>query len=150
MLEKMLKTDNRDVTGLVARVVLGVVILPHGLQKLLGLFGGYGLSATVEYFSNSMGIPVFIGFLIVMAESFGALFLILGLISRVSSLGILLIMFGAIKMAHYQHGFFMNWFGNQKGEGFEYHLLVIGLSLIVLLGGGGKWSLDDILYNKLK
>lgn len=95
-----------------------------------------------------MGIPSVIGFLIIMSESFGALFLILGLISRISALGILLIMAGAIYMVHFQHGFFVNWFGNQQGEGFEYHLLIIGLLLIVLLSGGGKWSLDDVIYKE--
>jgi len=141
MIEKILKTDRGDWGALIARVFLGVVILPHGLQKLLGLFGGYGFSATVEYFSST-GIPGLIGVLIVLAESFGALFLIAGLISRISAVGIALIMLGAIVMVHSQFGFFMNWFGAQSGEGFEYHLLALGLSLVVIVKGGGKWALD--------
>jgi len=141
MIEKILKTDRGDWGALIARVFLGVVILPHGLQKLLGLFGGYGFSATVEYFSST-GIPGLIGVLIVLAESFGALFLIAGLISRISAAGIALIMLGAIVMVHSQFGFFMNWFGAQSGEGFEYHLLALGLSLVVIVKGGGKWALD--------
>ncbi len=140
MIEKILKTDNFDWGALIARVFLGVAILPHGLQKLLGMFGGYGFSATVEYFA-SIGIPSWIGVLIILGESFGALFLILGLISRISAAGIALIMLGAI-MVHAQYGFFMNWFGALAGEGVEYHLLVLGLSLIVLVKGGGKWALD--------
>ncbi len=119
----------------------GVVILPHGLQKLLGMFGGYGFSATVEFFTST-GIPSVIAVLIVLAESFGALFLILGLISRISAAGMALIMLGAMVMVHSQFGFFMNWFGAQAGEGFEYHLLALGLALIVLVRGGGKWALD--------
>ncbi len=149
MIEKILKTDRGDWGALIARVFLGVVILPHGLQKLLGLFGGYGFSATVEYFS-SIGIPGLIGVLIVMGESFGALFLILGLLSRISAAGIALIMLGAIVMIHSQFGFFMNWFGAQSGEGFEYHLLALGLSLVVLVRGGGKWALDSEITSKLK
>ena len=141
MIGKILKTDNLDWGALIARVFLGVVILPHGLQKLLGMFGGYGFSATVEYFSST-GIPSLIGTLIVLGESFGALFLILGLISRISAAGIALIMLGAMIMVHSQFGFFMNWFGAQAGEGFEYHLLALGLALIVLVRGGGKWALD--------
>jgi len=140
MIEKILKTDTFDWGALIARVFLGVVILPHGLQKLLGMFGGYGFSATVEYFAST-GIPSWIGVLIILGESFGALFLILGLISRISAAGIALIMLGAI-MVHAQYGFFMNWFGALAGEGVEYHLLVLGLSLIVLVKGGGKWALD--------
>ena len=141
MIEKILKTDRGDWGALIARVFLGVVILPHGLQKLLGLFGGYGFSATVEYFSST-GIPGLIGVLIVLAESFGALFLIAGLLSRISAAGIALIMLGAIVMVHSQFGFFMNWFGAQSGEGFEYHLLALGLALVVIVKGGGKWALD--------
>lgn len=133
---------------MIARVFLGVVILPHGLQKLLGMFGGYGFSATVEYFSST-GIPSLIGVLIVLGESFGVLFLILGLISRISAAGIAIIMLGAIVMVHGQHGFFLNWFGAQAGEGFEYHLLALGLSIVVIIAGSGKWSLDKELLNRL-
>jgi len=149
MIEKILNTDREDWGALIARVFLGVVILPHGLQKLLGLFGGYGFSATVEYFSST-GIPGLIGVLIVLGESFGALFLIAGLLSRISAAGIALIMLGAIVMVHSQFGFFMNWFGAQAGEGFEYHLLALGLSLVVLVRGGGKWALDSEITSKLK
>lgn len=141
MIGKILKTDNLDWGALIARVFLGVVILPHGLQKLLGMFGGYGFSATVEFFTST-GIPSVIAVLIILGESFGALFLILGLISRISAAGIALIMLGAMIMVHSQFGFFMNWFGAQAGEGFEYHLLALGLALIVLVRGGGKWALD--------
>ena len=150
MLEKIFKTNNQDVAAFVARLFIGVVILPHGLQKLLGLFGGYGFFATIDFFSSAMGIPAPIGFLIIMAESFGALFLVVGFLSRLSAFGILLIMLVAIFLAHFPHGFFMNWFGNQQGEGFEYHLLALGLSLIVLINGGGKWSLDDIIYKRFE
>lgn len=143
MLNKILATDN-DIAGLIARVVLGIVILPHGLQKLLGMFGGYGFSATVDFFVGS-GIPYIAAVLIIIAESFGALGLIVGFLSRVAAFGIGLIMLGAIFMVHLPNGFFMNWFGNQQGEGFEYHLLAIGLALIVILKGGGRWSVDKSL-----
>lgn len=149
MIDKIISTDPGNWGALVARVFLGVVILPHGLQKLLGMFGGYGFSATVEYFSST-GIPSVIGILIVLGESFGALFLILGLISRLSAAGIAIIMLGAILMVHGQHGFFMNWFGAQAGEGFEYHLLALGLALVVIVDGGGKWALDSGLAGKFK
>lgn len=144
----MLSTDSGDWGALIARVFLGVVILPHGLQKLLGMFGGYGFSATVEYFTST-GIPSLIGALIVLGESFGALFLILGLISRISAAGVAIIMLGAILMVHGQYGFFMNWFGAQAGEGFEYHILALGLSLVVLVKGGGKWAFDLEILNKI-
>jgi len=147
MIYKLFKTDPQDLGSLIARITAGIIILPHGLQKLLGMYGGYGFSATLDFFTT-MGIPKIIGFLIISGESFGALFLIIGLVGRISALGLILIMLGAIFMVHMQYGLFMNWFGNQAGQGYEFHLLVIGLSLIVLLKGSGKWSLDQFIFNK--
>ncbi len=137
----------KDDFGLfIARITLGLVILPHGLQKLLGLFGGAGFSGTVDFFVGS-GIPTAVAILIIIAESFGALGLIFGFLSRIAAFGLMLIMLGAIFMVHLQNGFFMNWFGNQSGEGFEYHLLALGLSLVILIKGGGKWSIDKSIVN---
>ncbi len=144
MFSKLFQTDGNDLAALIARLALGLVILPHGMQKLLGMFGGYGFSATVDYFTGT-GIPYLIAVLIVLGESFGALFLIIGLISRISAAGIALIMLGAVFLVHLPNGFFMNWFGAQKGEGFEYHILALGLALIVILRGGGMWSLDGMI-----
>lgn len=141
MLKTILNTDHGDWGALVARVFLGIVIMPHGLQKLLGMFGGYGFSGTVQYFTGE-GIPAVIAVLIILGESFGSLFLILGLISRISAAGIAIIMTGAVLLVHAQNGFFMNWFGNQAGEGYEYHLLAIGLALVVIVRGGGAFSID--------
>ena len=145
MLSSLLHT-NDDIGLFIARIFLGIVILPHGLQKLLGMFGGAGFSGTVDFFVGS-GLPAAVAILIIIGESFGALGLILGFLSRLAALGITLIMLGAIFMVHIQNGFFMNWFGNQAGEGFEYHLLALGLSLVVLIKGGGKWSVDRAIVN---
>lgn len=130
-----------DLGAFVARITLGVVMLPHGLQKLLGLFGGAGFSGTVEFFVSS-GIPAFVAILIIIGESFGAVGLIAGFLSRLAALGITVIMLGAIVTVHLQNGFFMNWGGTAAGEGFEFHLLAVGLGLIVLIKGGGIWSVD--------
>lgn len=143
MLDKLFGTDN-SIVALIARVALGVVILPHGLQKLLGMFGGGGFSGTVDFFV-SQGTPAAIAFLIIICESFGALGLIIGFLSRLAAFGIGLIMLGAIFLVHLPNGFFMNWFGNQKGEGFEYHILAIGLALVVLIKGSGMWSVDGLI-----
>ena len=137
---------NDDFSLFIARITLGIVILPHGLQKLLGMFGGAGFSGTVDFFVGS-GIPSAVAILIIICESFGALGLILGFLSRLAAFGLTLIMLGAIFMVHLQNGFFMNWFGNQAGEGFEYHILALGLSLVVLIKGGGKWSIDRAIVN---
>ncbi len=140
MLSSIFRTSD-DIGAFVARITLGVVMLPHGLQKLLGLFGGGGFSGTVEFFVSS-GIPAFVAILIIIGESFGAIGLILGFLSRLAALGITVIMLGAIVTVHLQNGFFMNWGGTAAGEGFEYHLLAVGLGLIVLIKGGGIWSVD--------
>lgn len=146
MLKKLFQTDE-EVASLIVRLTLGIVIFPHGLQKLLGLFGGEGFSGTMNHFVQ-LGIPAFITFLIIIGESFGALGLIVGFLTRFTGFGISLIMLGAIFLAHSQNGFFMNWSGNQQGEGFEYHLLALGLGLVTMIKGGGKWSIDGFLMNK--
>ena len=140
MLGSIFRTSD-DIGAFIARITLGIVILPHGLQKLLGLFGGAGFSGTVEFFVGS-GLPAFIAVLIIISESFGSLGLIFGFLSRLAALGAIIIMLGAIVTVHIKNGFFMNWSGSGPGEGFEYHLLAIGLGLVVLFKGGGAWSVD--------
>jgi putative oxidoreductase len=129
---------------LVLRLTLAVVIFPHGAQKALGWFGGYGFKGTMGSLAQS-GFPAPLGALAIVAEFLGPFGLALGLLTRVAAFGIACVMLGAIFKVHAPHGFFMNWFGNQKGEGFEYHLLVIGLALAVMIGGAGVWSLDGLL-----
>ena len=141
MKKLLLGTDN-DITPLFLRIGLGVVMLPHGAQKLLGWFGGHGLSGTMDFFTNVMGVPAVLAFLVIIAESFGALGLIVGFMTRISALGIGLVMAGAIFMVHLQHGFFMNWSGKQAGEGFEYHILTIAIAVALLIKGGGALSVD--------
>ena len=138
------KTDE-DYAALMARLVLGGVMFPHGAQKLLGWFGGNGFSGTMAFFTGQMGLPWIIAFLVIMIEFFGALGLIGGLLSRVNALGIGAVMLGAIFTSHAQYGFFMNWYGNKAGEGFEYHLLALGLAAVVLLKGGGAWAVDRLV-----
>ena len=143
-LHRILATDN-DLAGLIARVTLGAVMLPHGLQKTIGLFGGYGFSGTMGFFTGTLGLPAAVAFLVIMAESVGALCLILGFATRFCAASLALVMAGAIQMGHLQNGFFMNWFGAQPGEGYEYHLLCIGLALVIVCTGGGKASVDGKL-----
>ena len=148
MIYKLFKTDPQDLGSLIARITTGIIILPHGLQKLLGLYGGYGFSATLNFFTT-IGIPKIIGFLIISGESIGAFLLIIGLVGRISALGLILIMLGAIFMVHMQYGLFMNWFGTQGGEGYEYALLVIGISIATLVNGSGKYSIDNMIKTQL-
>ena len=143
-LSKFLKTDG-DVSGAIARLALGVMILPHGLQKTLGLLGGYGFSGTMQFFTETMGIPWIFAFAAILAESVGGLMLILGLGARLASALVGITLFVAALTSHVQHGFFMNWFGQQKGEGIEFFILALGLALIVILKGAGKFSVDRTL-----
>jgi putative oxidoreductase len=147
-LSLLFKTNN-STAPLVARLMLGFVMFPHGAQKMLGWFGGHGFSGTMGFFTGTMHIPAVFAFLAILAEFAGSLGLITGLLSRVAAFGIATNMVVAILIAHAANGFFMNWFGNQKGEGFEYHLLAIGLALIVLIHGAGKASLDELIAGHL-
>jgi putative oxidoreductase len=134
-----------DVTLLVVRIVVGIVIAGHGAQKLLGWFHGFGYDATMNFFTETMGLPYLLAFAIIVAESIGMIALIAGLFTRAMSGVLIAIMVGAIITVHAQYGFFMNWFGAQAGEGFEYHVLVIALATVTLLNGGGLYSIDNFI-----
>lgn len=129
----------------ILRIMLALVIFPHGAQKLLGWYGGHGFEGTMGFFTQQMGLPAVIAFLVIMGESLGALALAAGFLTRFSAASLGIIMLGAIATVHWPHGFFMNWFGNQAGEGFEYHLLVLGMSLSLMVSGAGKWSVDRVI-----
>jgi len=148
MLRQILATSDTSLLT-IARIALGVVLFPHGAQKLLGWFGGYGFNGTMGYFTGTVKLPYIIGLLVILVEFFGSLGLITGLLTRVSALGILGLFIGIIFIAHTSNGFFMNWSGQQAGEGYEYHILAIGLALIVLVGGAGSFSLDTLLAERL-
>lgn len=140
MLDKLVRTHD-DPVLILLRLSLAIVIFPHGAQKALGWFGGYGFSATVGYFSDTLGIPALLAVLVIAAELLGPIALALGLFTRVAAFGIAAVMSGAV-FFHLDHGFFMNWSGAQAGEGFEYHLLAIALALAVLVKGAGPVSVD--------
>ena len=139
---------NDSFTPLIARLTLGLVMFPHGAQKVLGWFGGYGFSATMNFFTGQLHIPAVFAFLAIAAEFAGSIGLVAGFLSRVSAFGIAVTMLVAAFMVHAPNGFFINWAGNQKGEGFEYHLLAIGLALVVIISGAGKWSIDRLLAGR--
>ena len=147
MFKKLINTDN-DIATTVIRVMLGVVFFPHGMQKLIGWYGGYGFTGSMGFFTDTLHIPAIFAFLAIMAEGLGSLGLITGLLTRVAAFGIGVNMVVAVYMLHWQNGFFMNWFGNQKGEGFEYHLLVIAMAIVLILKGGGALSADRVLAEK--
>lgn len=147
MWKKLINTEN-DIATTVIRVMLGIVFFPHGMQKLIGWYGGYGFTGSMGFFTDTLHIPVIFAFLAIMAEGLGSLGLITGLLTRVAAFGVGVNMVVAVYMLHWQHGFFMNWFGNQKGEGFEYHLLVIAMAIFLIIKGGGALSVDRVLSDK--
>ena len=141
MIRKIFSTDDGTATAIL-RLVLGVVFFAHGAQKMLGWFGGFGFSGTMGFFTGPMHIPALFAFLAIAAEFFGGLGLILGFLTRIAAFGIAATMLVAIGMVHSNFGFFMNWSGNQKGEGFEYHLLVLAMTAFLMIRGAGAFSVD--------
>jgi putative oxidoreductase len=144
MFKALMRTDG-GATSLVLRLALGIVMLPHGLQKVFGWFGGYGLSGTWGFMTGQLHIPAIFAALAILAESAGALGLIVGLLGRVAAFGIGVEMAVAAFVGHHVgNGFFMNWSGHQGGEGFEYHILVIGIAIALMIRGSGALSLDRL------
>ena len=141
MFSRLLSTST-SASGTVARITLGLVLFPHGAQKLLGWFGGFGFSGTMDYFIGTVGLPYLLALLVIVTEFFGALALIAGLAGRFWAAATIILMSGIVLTSHLGNGFFMNWSGSAPGEGFEYHLLAIGLALVVLFEGSGPWSID--------
>ncbi len=142
---KKLVTTHPNIGFSIARLTLGLVLFPHGAQKLLGLFGGYGYSTTMESLTTQLGLPSIVAFSVIMIEFFGSISLALGFFSRFWAIALMGMFTGIIITTQLEHGFFMNWFGNQAGEGYEYSLLIIGLALSVLVNGSGKWSIDGLI-----
>ena len=144
MFRRLIATDN-DVATTVLRLVLGVIFFAHGAQKMLGWFGGYGFTGTMGFFTGLLHIPAPFAFLAIAAEFFSSLGLIFGALTRVAAFGIFCNMLVAIAMVHHRFGFFMNWTGTQKGEGYEFHLLVLATTALLMIRGAGAASVDRLL-----
>ncbi|GAB3710476.1 DoxX family protein [Spirosoma flavus] len=142
-MKSLFVTNPANVTPLIARLALAVVVFPHGAQKLLGWFGGGGFEGTMSFLTGSVGLPWILGLLVILIEFFGPLMLILGVGTRIAALGILGNFIGIVVSSHLHSGFFMNWGAEaNKEEGLEYFILLFGLTLILLIAGGGKASVD--------
>src|ERR1700733_4962816 len=148
MLQKIVHTSN-DFAITILRLALGIVFFAHGAQKMLGWFGGYGFSGTMGFFTHQLGIPAPFAFLAICAEFFGGLGLIVGALGRIAAFGIMCNMIVAVMMIHVHNGLFMNWFGNQKGEGYEYHVLAIAALLVIIIKGSGAFSVGGFLTDDL-
>jgi putative oxidoreductase len=145
---RLLSTDSSRTLAF-QRVLLGLVMFPHGAQKLLGWFGGHGWSASIGFLTHGVGLPTALAGLIILIEFFGSLALITGTLTRLGALGISAVMVGAVVTTHLHNGFFMNWGGQAAGEGFEYHILVLALALPIIVRGAGAYSIDGALASTL-
>jgi putative oxidoreductase len=144
MWQKIIRTDDDRVLTLL-RIALGIVVFPHGAQKLLGWFGGFGYTGTMGFLTGTMNIPYPLALLVIAAEFFGALGLIVGFLGRIAAFGIAVNFIVVALMVHLPNGFFMNWSGQQKGEGYEFFILLIAMAIAILIRGSGAWSIDRIL-----
>jgi len=147
---KKIFTTNENHTATIIRIVLGVILFPHGAQKLLGWFGGYGFNGTMGFLTGAVGLPWILALLVILIEFFGAIALIFGFATRIVAVGIISLFTGIVLTSHIQNGFFMNWSSNTKGEGYEFHLLIIGIAIALLFSGAGKWSVDYAIHRNKK
>jgi putative oxidoreductase len=138
-------STNEEWTGLILRFAAGSIMFTHGAQKMLGWFGGYGFRNSMTFFTETMKLPHAVAWLVIVLEFVGSILLIAGFATRVWALAFVVIMVGAMVLVNAQHGFFMNWFGTQRGEGVEYHVLMIALCLSLILTGSGRFSIDGLL-----
>lgn len=141
MINKLITTENRiDLT--ILRIALAVVLLAHGLQKAFGWFGGFGWSNTINYFTNTVGVPAILGAFIILIETIGAVLLIIGFAGRLNAALMGIVIIGAFFQDHLANGFYMNWFGNHKGEGFEFDILFVVIAVVLSIKGSGAFSVD--------
>ena len=148
-MKKLLATNPQNNTALIARLALGIVLFPHGAQKLLGWFGGYGFEGTMGFLTGAAGLPYIIALLVILIEFFGALFLIFGFSTRLAAIGVIANFIGVVATSHLNNSFFMNWYKQpNQGEGLEYFILLFGLAMISLIAGGGKASIDAAITKK--
>lgn len=145
-MKQLLFKTNSSYAPMIQRVLAAIVLWPHGAQKLLGWFGGFGFTGTMNFFTQTMGLPSIVGLFVIILEFFGSIALLLGLFTRITATAITILFLGIVFTSHIQNGFFMNWFGTQKGEGCEYFLLFIAITVSLSITGAGKWSTDSLIF----
>jgi putative oxidoreductase len=146
-MKRILSTDN-SYSWLLLRVTLGIVLGAHGVQKAFGWFGGYGWNNTIEYFS-SVGLPVILGSLVILIETLGAFLLVIGFAGRINAAFMGIVMAGAFFIDHLPNGFYMNWYGGTRGEGFEFDILFWAIAVVLTINGSGRFSVDRLIQMRL-
>lgn len=149
MLKRLVRTDD-NLAILFVRVSLAAVIWAHGAQKVLGWWGGKGPGVTMDFFERLWGIPPAVTVLVMLAEFVGPVLLAVGFLGRFAALSVGMVMVGAVYFDTWKWGFFMNWYGQPRGEGFELHVLVLGMVAALLVQGSGRWSVDRLLTRRLE
>lgn len=144
-MKNLLKTNNKNWSALIARLALALVVFPHGAQKLFGWFGGNGFQGTMGFLTTQGGLPYIVALFVILIESIAAMMVFFGFATRIAALGIFGLFAIIALQYHSANGFFMNWMGNQKGEGLEYFIILLGLALTLIVTGGGKASADAAL-----
>jgi len=144
MWRKIIRTDDDKVLTLL-RVALAIMVFPHGAQKLLGWFGGFGFSGTMGFLTQQMHIPAALALLVFAAEFFGALGVFFGFLGRIAAFGIAVDFTVVALMAHLSNGFFLNYSGQQKGEGIEFLIVPVATAIAIVIRGSGAWSIDRAL-----
>jgi putative oxidoreductase len=139
-MKNIFRTDD-SYSWLLLRVTLGFVMGAHGVQKAFGWFGGFGWDNTIGYFSG-VGLPVALGSLVILIETLGAFLLIIGFAGRINAALMGIVMIGAFFIDHLPNGFYMNWFGATRGEGFEFDILFWAIAIVIAINGSGKFSVD--------
>ncbi len=138
--------DQLSVALFLLRIILGVVFFAHGAQKVFGWFGGYGLSGTVGYFKNVVHVPTLLAYLGPFVEFVGGIALLIGVFTKFAALGIFIMMLVATLKVHLPMGFFLSGKGDGKGQGYEFSLTLAVISLVLVLLGGGFYSIDHLIY----
>jgi putative oxidoreductase len=147
MWRKLIATDN-SYSWLILRVLLGTVMLAHGVQKAFGWFEGFGWTNSVNYFTHTVGLPAPLAAFIIFIETIGAVLLIIGFAARINVVLMGIVIAGAFFVNHLPNGFYMNWFGNHKGEGYEFDILFWAITAVLAINGSGKFSIDRWLYSR--
>jgi putative oxidoreductase len=147
MLKRVVKTDDR-VEAPILRVSLGGVMFVHGAAKAVGWFGGPGMEGALRIFDAWWSVPPVLAVPVILIEFLGSAILIVGLLTRPVAVALAATMIGAVVIVHWEHGFYIDWFGSQNGHGYEYHALAIGMAASLAIAGGGRWSIDGWLARR--
>ena len=125
------------------RVATGLLLVPHGAQKLFGWFGGYGLEATGQFFATQLGLPASLALVTGLIEFVGGLMLAAGLLTRPVAALVFGLMAVATLQVHLSLGFFWT------SGGFEYPLFWGLTALSFVIRGGGRYSLDALIGREI-